>query len=289
MKLKNIFKNFQLFLEYIIFISLKKILKMFSFDLTSKLGSSLIGIFGKFSRYSSIISSNLSLLKLNDQEIKKITQKNLENTGRVFFEFFNLNKFDWQSLIIKNEHYLDTIKHYKGSKIFLSAHIGNWEITRNYLLHLGFVLHSVYRQANNSKIDEYIQKNRIKKNAYFYRKGSDSAKNMIKALKNNDDLALLVDQRDSSGPLINFFGKKAYSTDGFANLAIKYQTILCPVYTIRNEDGSFKFIYDKPLPYKEFRDLNPKELTQKIYYEYFEKWIKKHPEQWLWAHDRWRL
>ena len=44
---------------------------------------------------------------------------------------------------------------------------------------------------------------------------------MIKALKNNDDLALLVDQRDSSGPVINFFGKKAYATDGFANLALK--------------------------------------------------------------------
>ena len=39
---------------------------------------------------------------------------------------------------------------------------------------------------------------------------------MIKALKSNEDLALLVDQRDSSGPLINFFGKEAYSTDGFA-------------------------------------------------------------------------
>ena len=50
---------------------------------------------------------------------------------------------------------------------------------------------------------------------------------MIKALKNKEDLALLVDQRDSSGPLINFFGSKAYTTDGFANLALKYKTMIC--------------------------------------------------------------
>ena len=41
----------------------------------------------------------------------------------------------------------------------------------------------------------------------FYKKRSESAKNMIKALKNNEDLALLVDQRDSSGPFINFLEK----------------------------------------------------------------------------------
>ncbi len=287
--MKNIFKNLRLIAEYLLFIFLQKLLCVFSFDITSDIGAKLIGIFGKFSRYPKIISNNLSLIKYNQKEVKKITQENLKNTGRVFFEFFNLNKFNWQNINVQNERYLEIIKNYKGSKIFLSAHIGNWEITRNYLLNLGFVLHTVYRQANNFKIDEYIQRNRFKKNAYFYKKGSDSAKNMIRALKNNEDLALLVDQRDSSGPLINFFGKKAYTTDGFANLALKYQTILCPVYTIRNENGSFNFIYDKPLSYEEFKNHNSSSLTQKIYSDYFENWIRKYPEQWLWAHERWRL
>ena len=62
---------------------------------------------------------------------------------------------------------------------------------------------------------------------------------LIKALKNNEDLALLVDQRDSSGPIINFFGKQAYATDGFANLALKYQTMICPVYSIRQKKREF--------------------------------------------------
>ena len=161
MKLKNIFKKIQLFVEFLIFILLYNLLRVLSFNLSSSVGAKLIGVLGNFTRYPKIISSNLSLLKYNQQEIEKITQKNLENTGRVFFEFFNLKKFNWDNLNVENEEYLEEIKSYKGPKIFLSAHIGNWEITRNYLLHLGFVLHSVYRQANNSKIDQFIQRNRF--------------------------------------------------------------------------------------------------------------------------------
>ena len=276
----------KLYFEYIAYILASNILKLFSFNATSSIGGFLLRNLGRFSKYKNIISNNVSLLKLNTS---KITNENLDQTGRVFFEFFNLNKFNWKNIIVKNKDYLNSIQKYKGSKIFISAHIGNWEITRNYLLNEGFILHSIYRQANNRMIDRYIQKNRQRENAYFYKKGSDSAKNMIKVLKNGGDLALLIDQRDSSGPLINFFNKKAYASDGFANLALKYQTMICPVYSIRNKDGSFQLIFEKPLEFNEYQNLTPKDLVQKVYIEYFEIWINKNPEQWLWSHERWKI
>ena len=289
LKLKNIFKTLFQNIEFIIFVFLNKSLKLLSFNTTSNLGGFLVSTFGPFTKYSNIISKNLENLECEKSLISSISKQNLSQTGRVFFEFFNLNKFNWKSIFVENEKYLQEIKEYQGSKIFISAHIGNWEITRNYLLNLGFKLHSVYRHANNQKIDQYIQKNRSRENAYFYKKGSDSAKNMVKALKNNEDLALLVDQRDSSGPIINFLGKKAYATDGFANLALKYQTMICPVYSIRQKKGNFKFIYEKPLYFKDYKDLSAYNLVEKVHTDYFEKWIKENPTQWLWVHQRWRL
>ena len=286
LKLKNIFRILKLYFEYAIYVIAQNLFKCLSFNTTSFIGGFLLRYLGQFSKYKNIISKNVSLLS---SENFKITNDNLEQTGRVFFEFFNLNKFNWENIKIQNEQYLNLIRNHNGSKIFISAHIGNWEITRNFLLKEGFTLHSVYRQANNQMIDKYIQKKREKKNAYFYKKGSDSAKNMIKALKNGGDLALLVDQRDSSGPLINFFNKKAFASDGFANLALKYHTMICPVYSIRNKDGSFQFIYERPLEFNDYKNLNSKDLVQKVYFEYFEKWITKNPEQWLWAHERWKV
>jgi len=276
----------KLYFEYIAYVLTRNILKLFSFNAASSIGGFLLRNLGKYSKYKNIISSNVSLLKLNTS---RITNENLDQTGRVFFEFFNLSKFNWKNIVVKNKDNLNLIQSFKGSKIFISAHIGNWEITRNYLLNKGFVLHSIYRQANNRLIDSYIQKNRRRENAYFYKKGSDSARNMIKVLKNGGDLALLVDQRDSSGPLISFFNKEVYASVGFANLALKYQTMICPVYSLRNKDGSFKLIFDKPLEFNEYQSLTPKDLVQKVYLEYFESWINKNPEQWLWSHERWKI
>ena len=153
----------------------------------------------------------------------------------------------------------------------------------------GFTLHSVYRHANNEKIDNYIQKSRKNDNAFFYKKGSESAKSMIKALKQNEDLALLIDQRDSSGVKIDFFERKALATDGFANLAIKYKTMICPVYSIRNKNGTFQMIVEKPMHYDQYKNYDAKELVEIIHKKYLEKWILRSPSQWLWVHQRWKL
>jgi KDO2-lipid IV(A) lauroyltransferase len=287
--LKNTYKKFRQIFELLIFVSLNKFLKFLSFNGSSTLGGFVVSTFGPLTKYSKIIKKNLKNLGTDNSLIPSLSKENLSQTGRVFFEFFNLNKFNWDSISVENEKYLQEIKGHKGSRIFISAHIGNWEITRNYLLNLGFKLHSVYRHANNHKINKYIQEKRKRENAYFYKKGSESAKNMIRALKNNEDLALLVDQRDSSGLMIKFFGKQAYATDGFAHLALKYQTLLCPVYSLRQKNGNFKFIYEKPIPFNEFKDLSVKSLVEKIHSDYFEKWIKENPAQWLWVHQRWKL
>ena len=287
--MKNLFKKLFQILEFVIFVFLNKILNILSFKAASNLGALLVSTLGPLTQYSKIISKNLNNFSDDVSLISSITRENLSQTGRVFFEFFNLNKFNWEAISLENEKYLQQIKDHKGSRIFISAHIGNWEITRNYLLNIGFKLHSVYRHANNHKIDHYIQEKRKRENAYFYKKGSESAKNMIRALKNNEDLALLVDQRDSSGPMIKFFGKQAYATDGFAHLALKYQTLLCPVYSVRQKNGNFKFIYEKPIAFNEFKDLSVKSLVEKIHSDYFEKWIKENPSQWLWVHQRWKL
>ena len=196
--MKNIFKILKNYLEFIFFIILKNILGFFGFNFASNVGGILVSFFGKFTKYEQIIKNNLEVLNLNDERSSKLMKENLRETGKVFFEFFNLNKFDWKNIDFHDAKIMDEIKSHIGPKIFISAHIGNWELTRDFILRHGFKLHSVYRHANNEKIDNYIQRNRKKNNAYFYKKGSESAKSMIKALKQNEDLALLIDQRDSS-------------------------------------------------------------------------------------------
>ena len=232
-----------------------------------------------------VVSSKRAKQILQDRIVKQMIDENEE----ISEEGILAEPAVRENIDFDNIHIMDEIKSHKGPKIFISAHIGNWELTRNFILRHGFTLHSVYRHANNEKIDNYIQKNRKKNNAFFYKKGSESAKSMIKALKQNEDLALLIDQRDSSGLEIDFFGKKALATDGFANLAIRYKTMICPVYSIRNQNNKFQIIFEKPLRYEEYKNYNVKGLVEMIHKKYFEKWITHSPSQWLWVHKRWKL
>ena len=96
--MKNIFKSLFQNIEFIIFVILNKTLKLLSFNTTSNLGSFLISTIGSFTKYSNIIAKNLENLESEKSLISKISKENLSQTGRVFFEFFNLNKFNWKSI-----------------------------------------------------------------------------------------------------------------------------------------------------------------------------------------------
>jgi len=105
--LKNILRKIKIFTEFFIFISLLKVLTIFTFNQTSKFGSLLVGFVGRYTRYKKIIKNNLGVLNLNNNLIDEITIKNLQQTGRVFFEFLNLEKFDWNNLEVKNNANLE--------------------------------------------------------------------------------------------------------------------------------------------------------------------------------------
>jgi len=108
--LKNILRKIKIYIEFFIFISLLKVLTIFTFNQSSKFGSILVGFFGRYTRYNKIINNNLGVLNFNKNLIDEITIKNLQQTGRVFFEFLNLEKFDWNNLEVKNNYNLEKIK-----------------------------------------------------------------------------------------------------------------------------------------------------------------------------------
>jgi hypothetical protein len=83
--LKNILKEIKQTLEFLIFISLLKIVSVFTFNQTSMIGSFLVGFFGRYSRYKKIISNNLNVLNFDKNLKDQLIINNLQQTGRVFF------------------------------------------------------------------------------------------------------------------------------------------------------------------------------------------------------------
>ena len=95
----------------------------------------------------------------------------------------------------------------------------------------------------------------------------------------------MIDQRVSEGEKINFFNKPALTTTLPAQLSIKFDLEIIPVYIERDKNDKFKIEFQKPINPKNFK--NKVELTQKLNI-ILEKMIIRNPGQWIWTHNRWK-
>jgi len=99
----------------------------------------------------------------------------------------------------------------------------------------------------------------------------------------------MVDQRVGEGPKVSFFNKPAHTTTIPAQLVLKYNCKLVPVFLERKNGANFEMtIYE---PYKiqktDNEEQDIKNITVKIN-QVIEKMIIKNPMQWIWSHNRWK-
>ena len=95
----------------------------------------------------------------------------------------------------------------------------------------------------------------------------------------------MIDQRVSEGERIDLFKKSALTTTLPAQLAMKYNLKIIPVFIERGKNKNFKIeFYDEILP-TNFKDRT--ELTKELN-KVLEKMIERNPYQWIWTHNRWK-
>ncbi len=122
-----------------------------------------------------------------------------------------------------------------------------------------------------------------------FEKGSKGTRKIIKHISANQPLALMVDQRLSSSIRIPFFNKEATTTTMPAQLALKYDAILVPVWLKRIYKTKFEFFIEKPMQIIKTNnyDNDVFNITLNINKK-IEEFIKRQPAHWLWSHDRWK-
>ena len=129
---------------------------------------------------------------------------------------------------------------------------------------------------------KYVCKNQIKK-------GISGIRNAIEYIKNNHSIALMIDQRVSEGKQIPFFNHKALTTTLPAQLALKYNCDIVPVFLYRNKNDTFDMQLHDPISIdrKLNTEVNKLQITINLN-KILEEMILKKPEQWIWTHNRWK-
>jgi KDO2-lipid IV(A) lauroyltransferase len=195
----------------------------------------------------------------------------------------------FSKITIKNEKIiLDAIKN-KRKIIFITAHYGGWEIAIPYIALKYGKMVVVNKKMKNIYINELYIKARDRNNIIMVEKKS-AAKGMIKAFKNNQNIAVAIDQDINSGVEIDFFNTKVLATDSTARLALKFNAVIIPVFAITQDFRKYEMRVFKELDVNsiEFKTDNKiQELTQ-LQNNIIEEQIKEKPELWFWQHKRWK-
>jgi KDO2-lipid IV(A) lauroyltransferase len=114
------------------------------------------------------------------------------------------------------------------------------------------------------------------------------ARDMLRTLKSGGTIAMLTDQKHREGMAIPFFGRDAMTVTGPAVLSLRTGAALTPVTMVRTKGARFAMAFHAPLQVARVgeKEADIRAILVAIS-KALEEAIRAHPEQWLWAHNRW--
>lgn len=234
----------------------------------------------------------MALPEKTESEVEDIIIGMWENLGRTIAEFphssdMSFDPADGRVLVSGLQH-AEAFRDDGEAGIFFSAHIGNWELAPLGTLAYGIDSVFVYREANNRLIERLYLRGRSSIRENLVRKGSEGAKGLVRALRNKKHVGMLVDQKMNDGIAVPFFGHDAMTAPALAILALKFKCPILPARVIRNAGAHFTIDVGEPFYPEDTGDRDADILRIMTHVnETIEGWIREHPEQWMWLHNRW--
>lgn len=167
--------------------------------------------------------------------------------------------------------------------ILVSGHFGNHDIARAVLAGRGIPVGALYKPQRNPFVERHFRATIGAISEPIFARGRKGLADLVRHLKSGGLLGILIDQHMRHGAALDFLGHRALTATSAAELALKYDCLLVPVYGIRQPDGlSFTLVVEDPIP-----PSTPEAMTQAVN-DSLSAMVRAHPEQWFWIHRRWK-
>jgi len=233
------------------------------------------------------------------QEIEQILLGAWDNLGRFGADFAHLDRLtiydprDPKACDIEFDDAtrvrFETIRDSGQPLLMFAAHLGNWELPALVAHHYGLKVSVLYRRPNLPAVADAVVDMRAGCMGTLVASGTDAPFMLAKAVEQGGVAGMLVDQHDRRGVDVEFFGRPARTSALIARLARQVDCPIRGVRVIRLPDNRFRLELTEPItpvrtPGGEI-DING---TMQAITSVVEGWVREHPEQWLWLHQRWR-
>jgi Kdo2-lipid IVA lauroyltransferase/acyltransferase len=231
----------------------------------------------------------------SETERRWILQRSAENVGKSLIEFLRLPKLFRQEQIqnlvrLEGEENLRAALAKGRGVILITAHFGNWEYTGAKLALSGFPITVLARQQRDGNTTRLINGIREQVGMQVIEARNADSNQILKCLRENQIVAILVDQHaGQNGLFVDFFGRPASTHRGAALFALRARAPVIPLVQYREKDNTHVSCFGPELALIRTgsvrRDI---EANTALFTEFVEQQIRARPEMWLWMHDRWR-
>lgn len=239
--------------------------------------------------YRARVRDNLALIlpDLPAKEVRRLTRAVPDNVGRTVIEIYSGPEFVARAtrapLLGPGVPALEAAHKAGRPVVLVTGHIGNYDAGRAALLARGYRIGGLYRPMKNRHFNQHYVAAISRIGTPMFPRGRAGLADMVRFLRSGGMLGLLIDQHMRTGARLSFFGHDAMTALSAAELALKYDALVIPMYAIRTGDGlDFEIIAEAPIP------PGPPEVMTQALNDSLEALVRDHLDQWFWIHRRWK-
>ena len=238
-------------------------------------------------RFKERIDINLKrAFPLSDaNDLKKLTSLAIREIGKCLMEapaiWFNSpqKNFRWVRHCYGWEHVEAALKNKKGI-IFLTPHLGCFEITAQYYAHFHPIT-VLFKRPKQKWLADIVLSGRRHSNIHLAEANIQGVKQLMQALKKGEAIGILPDQvpHEGQGEWTQFFNTPAYTMTLVSKLAESSKATVLIGFGHRLLRGRGYEVFIEPLG----SDHSPQGINDQL-----ELLIRKYPTQYLWNYQRFK-
>lgn len=239
--------------------------------------------------YAERVRANLALIMpdLPERKVRSLMRAVPDNAGRNMMEMYSAAEFSNRARHAPvSGPGLPDIKQARAEGrpiIFVTGHFGNFNAARVAMVQQGFKMGVFYRPLRNRYFNVHYTKAMGALSQPMFEQGRRGMVQMTKHLRAGGVLAILNDLNVPGGVPLDFLGRPALTSLVTAELALKFNALLVPVWGIRRPNGlDFDIHVEAPIP-----PGDPIEMTRDFNAR-LEARVLQHMDQWFWIHRRWK-
>lgn len=232
--------------------------------------------------------------ELDEREVRRIARGAYEHLGRTTIEVALLPGLGPEGVLALFEG-VDGWEHVERAMIekkgilFVTGHLGNWELAGSYVASRGIPLDAVVRRQTNPMFDRWLNETRARIGMHVV-PDSEAVRRIPRSLKQGRAIALVADQgvKGLASTFVPFFGRPAKTPRGPAVFALRFDAPILFATALRQPSGKYRFFIE-PVPVVRTGDTERDvDETVAAYTRVIEDFVRRYPDQYLWQHRRWR-